>query len=274
MPAKVDLYNNAYGNYNAEVYRQISVETYGEDLGQTSWVTAEESAEIPRELRLSPSSRVLEIGCGSGRYALRVAETQRCRVVGVDINSAGIETANRLAADRNVSTQVHFEICDVSKPLPFADAQFDAVFSNDVLCHIPGREALLRELFRVLANGGRFLFSDALVIGGLISQEEIETRSSIGYFVFSPPGKNEELIEQAGFRLESANDTTKNAASIAKRRFDARQQRREGLIAIEGETNFEGVQRFLSAVHTLTNEKRLLRFVYLAQKPTKSTMST
>ena len=48
MPAKVDLYNNAYGNYNAEVYRQISVETYGEDLGQTSWVTAEESAEIPR----------------------------------------------------------------------------------------------------------------------------------------------------------------------------------------------------------------------------------
>ena len=38
MAAKVDLYDNAYAHYDAEVYRQIRVETYGEDLGQTSWV--------------------------------------------------------------------------------------------------------------------------------------------------------------------------------------------------------------------------------------------
>ena len=48
MTEKVDLYDSAYGNYGTEVYRQIRVETYGEDLGQTSWVTTEESSEIPR----------------------------------------------------------------------------------------------------------------------------------------------------------------------------------------------------------------------------------
>jgi hypothetical protein len=46
--------------------------------------------------------------------------------------------------------------------------------------------------------------------------------------------------------------------------------RREGLIAMEGETNFEGVQRFLSTVDTLTRERRLLRFLYVAEKPAAS----
>jgi len=36
------------------------------------------------------------------------------------------------------------------------------------------------------------------------------------------------------------------------------------LVRIEGEGNFQGLQRFLDCVHTLTGEKRLARFVYIA----------
>ncbi len=46
----VDLYNTAYGNYERDLYREVRLETYGEDFGQTSWVTTEESHEIPRLL--------------------------------------------------------------------------------------------------------------------------------------------------------------------------------------------------------------------------------
>jgi SAM-dependent methyltransferase len=267
MSAKVDLYDHAYANYDAEVYRQIRVETYGEDLGQTSWVTTEESDEIPRTLGLTPGSYVLEIGCGSGRYALQVAGTVGCRILGLDINVFGVGTANRLAAARNMSAQVRFEICDASKKLPFGDSAFDAAFSNDVLCHLPGRPAVLRELSRVLRPGSRILFSDALVIGGTISHQEIGIRSSIGYYLFSPPGENERIIQQEGFHLVSVADTSENAASIAKRRRDARQNRCHALIAIEGKANFEGLQQFLSTVHALTSEGRLRRYVYVAQKP-------
>jgi SAM-dependent methyltransferase len=270
MPSKVDLYDNAYANYDAEVYRQIRVETYGEDLGQTSWVTAEESQEIPRTLHLTPSSYVLEIGCGSGRYALQVAGTVGCRVVGLDTNAPGIQTANQLAASQNVASQVRFEICDAAKKLPFSDSTFDAAFANDVLCHVPGRLGALRELFRVLKPGGRMLFSDALVIGGLISQQEIAARSSIGFYIFSPPGENERIINEAGFRLESALDTSEQAALIAERWRDAREKRKEALLAIERPANFEGLQQFLSAVHTLTSERRLLRYVYVAERPRES----
>jgi hypothetical protein len=52
MSAKVDLYDNAYANYGSDVYRQVRVETYDQDLGQTSWVTTEESKAIPQKLQL------------------------------------------------------------------------------------------------------------------------------------------------------------------------------------------------------------------------------
>jgi SAM-dependent methyltransferase len=266
VPQNVDLYDSAYGNYASDTYRQVRIETYGEDLGQTSWVTSEESSEIPRLLDLRPNSFVLEVGCGSGGYLLHLAEKVGCRLVGLDINALGVSNANQLALARGLASEARFEQCDASKNLPFDDDTFDAVFSNDVLCHLPGRAKVLGEMFRVLKPGGRMLFSDALVVGGLLSHEEIATRSSIGFYVYSPPGENERLIEQAGFSQIRVTDTTESAARLAMQWHDAREKRKKELIAAEGDINFEGLQRFLSCVHTLTSERRLLRYLYFASK--------
>ena len=56
-----------------------------------------------------------------------------------------------------------------------------------------------REMFRVLKPGARTLFSDALAVGGMIPHEEIATRSSISYYVYSPAGENERLWGRQGF---------------------------------------------------------------------------
>ena len=115
---RADLYDSAYGNYESDTYRQVRLETYGEDLGQTSWVTTEESNEIPRLLDLSLNSFVLELGCGSGGYALHLAERVGCRLVGLDINAPGVRNANQLALTRGLAPQVRFEGCDVSRISP------------------------------------------------------------------------------------------------------------------------------------------------------------
>lgn len=267
MSDKVELYDGEYGNYGSEVYRQVRTETYGIDYGQTSWVSTKESEEIPRWLELTGNSNVLEIGCGSGVYALHLAQLTGCRITGVDMNALGIRTANQLAAQRGLSQNVRFEVCDASKPLPFPNETFDAVFANDVLCHIPGRASLVSEMYRMLTPGaGRMLFSDALIIGGIVSHEEIATRSSIGYYLFSPPGENERLIRDAGFTGLKVLDTTEDAARIAARWEEARQKHRERLIAAEGESTWAGLQRFLSCVRTLTEERRLFRLLYMAGK--------
>jgi ubiquinone/menaquinone biosynthesis C-methylase UbiE len=124
----------------------------------------------------------------------------------------------------------------------------------------------LGEMFRVLKPGGRMLFSDALIVGGMLSHEEIATRSSIGFYVYSPPGENERLMERAGFRQIRVTDTTESAEKIAKQWHQARERRKQELVAVEGTVNFEGLQRFLSCVQTLTSEKRLLRYLYFASK--------
>jgi SAM-dependent methyltransferase len=274
MPEKVDLYNTSYGNSETEVYSDLRRETYGVDLGQTSWMNAAELAEIPRLLKIDASSNVLEIGCGAGGCALHFSATIGCRVTGIDANANGIRAGQHSAQAQRLADRVRFIEHDAGTPLPFLESSsgnvsadtFDAVYSNDAFCHIPNRLQLLRKCRRVMRPGARLAFSDALVVNGAITNEEIATRSSIGYYIFVPRGENERLIQEAGLSFVQALDTTQQAAEISQRWRDARAKRVTVLRQIEGEANFEGLQKFLSCVHTLTSSKRLARVLYVAEK--------
>ncbi len=267
MTAPVDLYNTSYDKFSASVQQAVRAETYGEDIGQSSWMTASELRRFIALLDLKESDNVLEVGSGSGGPALFVAEMARCKVTGLDINEFGVCNANELARARGLQDVAQFQAMDVSKPLPFKTNTFDAVISNDTMCHVPERLNVLREWYRVLKPGGRMLFTDALVVTGIVSHEEIAKRSSIGLYYYLPAGVNEQLIEEAGFELVRCDDLTADAAAVAKRWHDARANHREEIILIESETNFNGLQDFLWCVHTLCHERRLSRFMYLGLKP-------
>src|SRR5262249_33826597 len=90
-------------------------------------------------------------------------------------------------------------------------------------------------------------------------------RSSIGYFLFTPPGEDARLLQQAGLTLERQEDTTATMELIAGRRVEARARHSVELIALEGEATFQGLQRFYAMAHTLAGGRRLSRFTYLAR---------
>jgi cyclopropane fatty-acyl-phospholipid synthase-like methyltransferase len=262
----VNLYDASYDNYAAEVQREIRRETYGEDIGQTGWMTTQEFRRFLEQLAIDADSNVLEVGSGAGGCALFMAQQTRCRVTGVDINEHGIRNANVLVRKQGLERRVRFERLDASQALPFETAEFDAVFSNDAVCHIPHRSFVLKEWRRVLKPGGRILFTDAMIISGILTNEEIATRSSIGFYLFLPPGENERLIRDAGFELLSVGDLTESTALISRRWHDARESRHEDLVEIEGEANFSGLQEFLACTCTLSSERRLSRCAYSARK--------
>ncbi|MFZ0592486.1 MAG: methyltransferase domain-containing protein [Bryobacteraceae bacterium] len=267
MSATVDLYNSSYASYSARVYREVREETYGEDLGQTGWMTADEFHRFIELLNLNAGCRVLEIGCGAGGCAVHLARTVGAQVVGIDVNESGIRNAQELARSCGLSSGIEFLCIDAAKPLPFEDGSFDAVFSNDAMCHVPRRHRALEEWHRVLRPGRRMLFTDAMIVTGVLSNYEVSTRSSIGSYFFLPAGENERLIELAGFESIRALNLTESAADISQRWFDARSKRSRDLLRLEGQSTYSGLQQFLACVHALARERRLSRFLYTASKP-------
>jgi ubiquinone/menaquinone biosynthesis C-methylase UbiE len=261
---RVPLYASAYAGFT--VRGQVRHATYGDDLGQSGWVTSDELERFAEWLGLGARSRLLDVGCGSGGPALRLTETKGTSIVGIDVLDEGIATATRLAAERGLDDRVRFVRVDAGARLPFDDQSFDAVISIDVMCHLPNRFDILCEWHRVTAPGARVLFTDPTIVTGLVTDGEIAARSAIGIYAFSAQSVNEELISRAGFELIRREDLTENMSSMAGRWHDSRAQFRNELVADEGEETFEGVQRFLSACHVLAGERRLSRYAYVAER--------
>jgi SAM-dependent methyltransferase len=265
MSNQVDLYNSTYGNFQEQVLAKIRRETYGEDIGQNSWITTDEYDTFYSWLDLSPGKHVLEIASGSGGPALYLAKKSGCQVTGLDINEEGVKTANRQALDARLSN-VNFQLADVNQRLPFEDDSFDAVMCIDSMNHFHDRPGYLREWRRVLKPGKRALFTDPVVITGPVTNEELAARSNIGFFLFVPLEVTKSFIQEVGLKLIRCDDVTGNIEVTSGRWHAARQRHREDLIKFEGDERFAGLQKFLSTVHRLTSERRLSRFVFLVEK--------
>ncbi len=150
MTSSVDLYGTAYGNFAARAVAEVRQETYGEDFGQSSWVTADEYRRFLARLKVRADERVLDVGCGSGGPALFLARETGCHVTGIDISEPGIREAENQARASDRRQQLTFLQADVCERLPFDAGQFDAIVCLDVLCHLRDRGRVFEEWHRVL----------------------------------------------------------------------------------------------------------------------------
>lgn len=264
--AASDFYDSQYDRKSADIQAAIRREVYGDDFGQTSWITGAEAGEWFETLKLGREQRALEVACGAGGLTCALAAHSRASCTGVDINASGIEAARRRAEESGVAENAFFKVVDAGVRLPFEDAHFDAIVSNDSINHIPDRASMFAEWHRVLKTGGVALFTDPVVVTGFITSDDVRRRSSIGYFVFTPAGYNERLMEDAGFEVLDVRDLTEPVARISRRWADAREQRRGDLVATEGQDSFALFQDFLNAVHRLSSERRLSRYRYFARR--------
>jgi len=260
-------YDVNYGNFRTELYEQIRREAYGEDIGQNSWLTTDEQDRFIAWLDLTPGKTLLDVACGAGGPALRIAGKSGCSVAGIDVHEEAIATACALAAQRGLSRPAAFHIADAAQPLPFPDASFDAITCIDAINHLPDRPAVVREWTRLLKPGGRLLFTDPITVTGPLTNAEIALRSSAGFYLFVPCKYDEEIIAQCGLRLVVAENVTRNMAEIAARRRAARASRSSALLTIEGDQAYEQQQEFLAMAARTAGEGRLSRFVYVAEKP-------
>ena len=103
-------------------------------------------ATVRRVLDPRPGERILEVGCGRG-HLTRVLDEWGLEVIGIDANPRAAEVA--------VSDKVRHMY---GEHLDFSDASFDKIVSIHAIEHIPGLEAALDEMARVLKPSGRAMF--------------------------------------------------------------------------------------------------------------------
>jgi ubiquinone/menaquinone biosynthesis C-methylase UbiE len=267
MQQRFEHYDQRYEGFSDEVRATVRGETFGEDIGQESWLTVDEYRTFLAWLALDADHHVLDVACGTGGPTLFLAQTAACRVTGIDLNEQGIATARHTALEAGLHARAHFQVADVREPMPFPPGTFDALVCIDAILHFPDRLQLLKDWFRVLQPGARLVYTDGAVITGPMSSEEIATRS-LGFALFVPLGANETLLEQAGFRVVRCEDVTENAARVSERWHASRQRHCDQLLQLEGQERFDKGQSDLALVHRLASEQRLSRMVYMAEKPT------
>ena len=134
----------------ADAYVTSAVHASGEDLDQVEALA-----------RRMPSARALDLGCGGGHVAYRMAP-HVASVTAYDLTPAMLGVVAAEAAARGLHVQTRQ---GAAEDLPFADAAFDLVVSRFSAHHWRDLDAALRGVRRVLAPGGRVLLMDSISPG-------------------------------------------------------------------------------------------------------------
>jgi len=139
------------------------------------------------------------------------------------------------------------------------------VLGVDVVLHLRDRQALFREVTRVLRPGGRFLFTDAGILTGAVSNDEIHRRSMHGYTQFVPVGWNERLLAAVGLGVLETEDRTASVFRTATGRLAAFRNHRVELERLSGVAFFQRQEEYLTTVAELAQRGAVSRIMYLTE---------
>jgi SAM-dependent methyltransferase len=167
------------------------------------------TTELANAVKIEPSTRVLDVGCGLGGPARSLAAIFDCRVTGIDMSPDFIDAATYLTERCRLLDRVTFQVGDATR-LPFEDAAFDTVFLQHVAMNIRNRGALYAEVGRVLAPGGRLATYDLIRGEGDVAYPVPWARDASTSFQLSER-ETRTILEQAGFTPIHWRDDTEIA---------------------------------------------------------------
>jgi SAM-dependent methyltransferase len=257
-------YDTGYREFDSPLMKRIRREAYGEDIGQHSWVRADDLRSDLGRLGISAASRLADLGCGPCGPLTAAAAWIGCAGTGVDVSGAALRSGRARAAALGVAGRLTFVLADLNARLPLRAGGFDAVMSLDVVLHLRDRAGFFAEAARLLRPSGRFLLADAGVATGTVSSEEAQRRGLYGT-TFVSPGENEALLQAAGFQLIDAVDRTASVVRNAGGRRAAIGAHRKELEEAWPPGEVEKQLSYLETVVTLSARGALSRRVFVAE---------
>jgi len=158
---------------------------------------------------ITKDSRVLDLGCGNGNTAVWLCQQTDCEVVGIDLSGVRIENA-KAKAQEYPSLRLEFEKASATN-LPYEEGSFTHVWSQATLYHVHDRHQALREVHRVLEEGGTFIFDD--LISPTQEINEMARQYVYDRLIFEPTFSMEayaDFLTQLGFMVLAKMDLSKH----------------------------------------------------------------
>ena len=263
--ARVEGYEAIYEQFDSPLMRRIRRQAYGEDVGQHSWVSADELRADVERLALTKESNLVDLGCGPCGPLTFLLSITGCRGTGLELSPAAIESGRARAVRLGVQHLISLRVADLNLPLDLDPGSFDAAMSLDVVLHLRERARFYAEVAHLLVPGGRFVLSDAGVRTGDMTAQEERRRSANGFAQYTLPGTNEELLDAAGFRVIGTEDCTESVVRNAAGRLAAVKAHRAELDEILSATEVEKQIDYLEVVVALAGRRALTRIMYFAE---------
>jgi ubiquinone/menaquinone biosynthesis C-methylase UbiE len=160
--------------------------------------------------QINGSERVLDVGCGIGGPSRYLASKFGCQVTGLDLTAEFIALAAMLAQRTRLADKVTYRQGD-ALDLPFADASFDLVWSQNAAMNIADRDRLYAEMRRVLAPAGRLALQEIAAGPGGEPLYPTPWASDKSISFLSTPEATRAALERIGLRAVAWQDTTEEA---------------------------------------------------------------
>ena len=144
---------------------------------------------------ISSTSEILDVGCGTGQTAAYLAYKYGANVTGIDVNSTMVAKAKQRMKKNHLPAKI-MEGSIEKTSLP--DNYFDFIISESVLSFV-NKPRALKEIFRLLKNGGRFIAIELTIINPLTEKEENEIKQFYGLDSLNMKNDWVALLNQAGF---------------------------------------------------------------------------
>lgn len=200
--------------------------------------------------KLGAQAKVLDIGGGYGGSARYLAEHYGANVVSLNLSEVQNERARRQTAERGLDERVDIVDGDFEN-IPYDDASFDVVWSQDAILHSGNRTRVLDEAVRVLKPGGLFVFTDPMMADGCPSDVLQPVLDRIQLETMGSPGFYRKELTRRGLTERVFEDHTQQVARHyggIKRELEAREAELDGHISETYISNMKkGLQHWVDA---------------------------
>ncbi|HVC12395.1 MAG TPA: class I SAM-dependent methyltransferase [Burkholderiales bacterium] len=176
----------------------------------------EATREIADLLEIAARDHILDIGSGIGGPARYMAHRFGCRVTGIDLSAEFCAVAHHLTGLLGLEHKIRFAHGN-ALAMPFGDASFDGAYSMNVSMNIARKEALYREIRRVLKPGAPLMLSE--IARGPGPQVDYPTPWADGpeASFLSTPEETRSGLEDAGFEVLHVRTTVDEALAFGAR---------------------------------------------------------